>query len=53
MRWFIIVSVLTCVLSLPGCAWNDLLYSMFGGTDSNGADMNKTNAKNGAGIDQP
>jgi hypothetical protein len=46
MRWLIVATILSCALSLPGCAAGDMLYSLFGARDSNQADLNSGNRKN-------
>ncbi len=40
MRRITIAVALACILSCSGCALSDLMYNLFGGMNSNEADMN-------------
>ena len=46
MRRLAILLVLVWSLALSGSAMRDFMYSLFGGMNSNDADMNRTNQKN-------
>jgi hypothetical protein len=46
MRRLVMLLIVVWSLGLSGCAMGDLMYSLFGGADSNQADMNRTNSRN-------
>ncbi|HTU26213.1 MAG TPA: hypothetical protein VMF30_12485 [Pirellulales bacterium] len=46
MRRLAILLVVAWSLGVSGCAMRDAMYSLFGGMNSNDADMNRTDQKN-------
>ena len=47
MRSFLAAALLVCAVGIPGCAMSDMFYALFGGANSNEADLNRANPKNG------
>ncbi len=46
MRRFAVLLLVVWSLCLSGCAMRDFMCSLFGGMNSNDADMNRTNDRN-------